>query len=53
VEIWLFAPTPQFPKWETAELLDELYRFRRVFAQSDLTGYFLIAGMRNAVGCPR
>ncbi len=45
VEIWLFAQTPQFPKWETAELLDELYRFRRVFAQSDLTGRFLIAGM--------
>jgi iron uptake system component EfeO len=45
VEIWLFAQTPQFPKRETGELLDELYRFRRVFAQSDLTGYFLIAGM--------
>jgi iron uptake system component EfeO len=45
VELWLFAETPQFPKWETAELLDELYRFRRVFAQADLTGNFLIAGM--------
>jgi iron uptake system component EfeO len=45
VEIALFAPTPRFPQWETAELLDELYRFRRVFAQSDLTGNFLIAGM--------
>jgi len=45
VEVWLFAQTPQFPKWETAELLDELYRFRRVFAQSDMTGRFLMAGM--------
>jgi len=45
VETWLFAQAPQFPKWETAELLDELYRFRRVFTQADLKGFFLMAGM--------
>jgi iron uptake system component EfeO len=44
VETWLFAQTPQFPKWETAELLDELNRFRRVLAQTEINGYFLLAG---------
>lgn len=44
VEAWLFAPTTLVPKWATDDLLDQLYRFRRIFAQSDLNGYYVLAG---------
>jgi len=44
IEAWLFATTPLIPKWAVDDLLDQLNRFRRVFAGADLNGYFILAG---------
>jgi|SRR5579871_6890684 len=53
IEAWLFGPTTLVPKWAVDDLLDQLDRFKRLFAQSELNGYFLIAGaatMTYAIG---
>ena len=44
VEAWLFGPTTLVPKWAVDDLLDQLDRFRRLFPQAELNGYFLLAG---------
>jgi len=43
IEAWLFGPTTLVPKWAVDDLLDQLDRFRRLFAQADLNGYYLLA----------
>jgi len=53
IEAWLFGPTALVPKWAVDDLLDQLDRFRRLFAEADLNGYFLLAGaatMTYAIG---
>ena len=53
IEAWLFGPTTLVPKWAVDDLLDQLDRFRRLFATAELNGYFLIASaatMTYAIG---
>jgi iron uptake system component EfeO len=53
IEDGLFGPVTRVPKAAVDDLLDRLDRFRRLFQQSELNGYFLLAGaatMTYAIG---
>ena len=43
IEAGLFGPTTLVSRWAVNDLLERLDRFRRLFAQAELNGYFLLA----------
>ena len=53
IEAGLFGPVTRVSKADVDDLLDRLDRFRRIFGQAELNGYFLLAGtatMTYAIG---